>query len=204
MLKNELQCRSAQFILADFNTAVLQICTLPNLLLNWASCNGYLDSDQGELELTEQLLAGFLESNGSITFNFISGSWGSSFLDQVKEALRQTFQPTTTKYGPNNSGTGYLASHSDLMPQPCHMLMLASESIYSLSSMVPFANLLADLCTLAEERGNCTSLVAAKRIYFGVGGGVDSFVSCLHGTGRSASFLWEEDQGVGRVILGIT
>lgn len=47
--------------------------------------------------------------------------------------------------------------------------------------------------------------MAAKRFYFGVGGGVDDFVAALPRNGLRGRAVWEtEGKGVGRVILEVT
>lgn len=47
--------------------------------------------------------------------------------------------------------------------------------------------------------------MAAKRFYFGVGGGVDDFIVALPQHGLVARVVWEtEGEGVGRVILEVT
>lgn len=49
-----------------------------------------------------------------------------------------------------------------------------------------------------------TALIAAKRVYFGVGGGVDEFVKVLSEFGGRATCVWEsEGPGVERVILEV-
>ena len=203
MLEKLLTCQSARFVLADFNASVLRLCTLPNVLLNWASCKGYLDGDQGELEITGQLLTEFQENNDIIVFDFISGPWGTSFLERIQESLSQPFVVMSKSYGPDNLGNNFLAPRSYLEPHGCQTVVLASESIYSPSSTATFAKVFKHLCSLAKERGKYTALIAAKRIYFGVGGGIDEFISCLWKEGGNAETLWEEDQGVGRVILNV-
>ncbi len=52
--------------------------------------------------------------------------------------------------------------------------------------------------------GQATALIAAKRVYFGVGGGVDQFLGILAAFDGRATVAWESmDSGVGRVILKI-
>ncbi len=49
------------------------------------------------------------------------------------------------------------------------------------------------------------ALVAAKKMYFGVGGGVDEFVALVRGQGGLVEGLRDINEGgVGRVVLGIT
>ena len=168
-------------MLADFNVGVLQMCTVPNILLNWASCRGHLKCDQGELEVTEELLSAFRKDHANIIFDFVSGPWGSSFQQCLQHCLETS--------GPK-------------LPE-CRMLVLASETIYSLSSTLSLVEVLQCLFNLVKGHVDCTALIAAKKIYFGVGGGVDNFMRLLEERGRRTITVWEEPQGVGRVILNV-
>lgn len=65
-------------------------------------------------------------------------------------------------------------SFADLVPSAPHMntLVLASETIYSPAALSAFA----DACVGLLRRVRMgKAIVAAKRVYFGVGGGVDAF-----------------------------
>ena len=46
-------------------------------------------------------------------------------------------------------------------------------------------------------------LVAAKVLYFGVGGGIQTFVSAVEGEQGTVHTVWEHREGVGRVIMCI-
>ena len=49
------------------------------------------------------------------------------------------------------------------------------------------------------------ALIAAKKVYFGVGGGIDEFLSTLSRAGGNAKHVWQsEGSGVGRVIMEVT
>ena len=89
------------------------------------------------------------------------------------------------------------------------MLVLASETIYSPENLGPFVNNLLGLLRgqtdgadmvgereWEEERGNI-ALVAAKKIYFGVGGGVDEFVEMVEGKGAMVRKVWDSEEGEG-------
>lgn len=91
----------------------------------------------------------------------------------------------------------------NLQPQT---LVLASETIYSPDTIPAFASTLFHLLTTAVRcGGRARAFVAAKRFYFGVGGGVDDFMAVLPGIGLRASVVWESGgEGPGRVILEVT
>lgn len=95
------------------------------------------------------------------------------------------------------------ATNSDLLPRT---VVLASETIYSPETIPAFASTLVRLMKTAVDYGGCVSaFVAAKRFYFGVGGGVDDFMAVLPKYGLQADVVWEsEAEGPGRVILEVT
>lgn len=77
-------------------------------------------------------------------------------------------------------------------------LVLASETIYSLDTIGDFTNV---LCR-ALKAGSGKALVAAKRVYFGVGGGIVEFERLL--SNRSVSYKTVLERGsVGRVVLEV-
>ena len=84
-------------------------------------------------------------------------------------------------------------------------IFLASETIYSPNSLHAFTEVLLKALTSAEEtQGHGRALIAAKKIYFGVGGGVDEFLKILSMMGGKAAMAWEsKDEGVGRVIMEV-
>lgn len=84
-------------------------------------------------------------------------------------------------------------------------MVLASETIYSTTTLSSFVETL--LSVLRTPKGGGTSavgLIAAKKVYFGVGGGVDEFVRVLAEHDGKAKVVWEsKGTGVGRVILEV-
>ncbi|KAF1985587.1 hypothetical protein K402DRAFT_421875 [Aulographum hederae CBS 113979] len=154
---------SLYFTLTDYNSSVLRLVTLPNLILTWASTlpansapfspsspNPLLQtSSSGDLELTPELLHAFKKrlQEQNIPLTLISGSWTplAPFLSLIPGS-----------------------SHADEM----NTLILASETIYSPASLASFTDTLVGLLKRARM---CKGMVAAKRVYFGVGGSVDQF-----------------------------
>ncbi|KAF2140038.1 uncharacterized protein K452DRAFT_192530, partial [Aplosporella prunicola CBS 121167] len=161
------------FTLADYNASVLRLVTLPNLLLVWASTlpadapvftpehpspfhfpssppdpSSPTQPETGDLDLTPALLAAFLTSlhTSSLHLTLLAGSWA-----------------------PPDRFAALVPSAPDM-----RTLLLGSETIYSPAALEGFADACAAL--MASGRGrNAKLLVAAKRVYFGVGGGVDAF-----------------------------
>ncbi|EAW15112.1 protein-histidine N-methyltransferase [Aspergillus clavatus NRRL 1] len=183
------------FTLADYNSAVLRLVTLPNLLLTWNQLVKHRETsspegtpcdeqpDEEELDITPELVESFQKDLAArnITLEFISGAWSPAFVDLV-----------FSSYGEGKGKT----------------LILASETIYSPASLAAFSEtLIALLRRSGNEQARSKSLIAAKKVYFGVGGGVDEFVSVLRGLNGSDLDVEEQvdidSEGVGRVILKI-
>ncbi|EPY51536.1 S-adenosylmethionine-dependent methyltransferase [Schizosaccharomyces cryophilus OY26] len=145
-------------IFQDYNIDVLRYITLPNLLLNWYFNTQEHDSSQehGTINVSESLLQEFSDdfARNSITCEFLSGPWGS----EMQSIIQQSY------------GDQYFS------------LILASETIYSISSLEPF------IYMLLENTRNI-SLIAGKDLYFGVGGSVLEFYHRLQNVVSSADSL---------------
>jgi protein-histidine N-methyltransferase len=166
-----------RFTMADYNSTVLRMVTFSNFLLTWwvnspasprattttekeEAVDGK-EEEEGELDIDATLLDTFqtdLECRG-IEIDFISGGWSVEF---VKLALYSAPQEAA-----NASTT----------------LILASETIYSPSSLGVFSETLLELLRKSGRaelsKNKSTALIAAKKVYFGVGGGVDEFLQVL-------------------------
>ncbi|KAL5365814.1 hypothetical protein BJX96DRAFT_19866 [Aspergillus floccosus] len=183
------------FTFADYNTAVLRLVTLPNLLLTWnyvvsqrtsVSAGAPAESEQPEeeeLDVTPDLLEQFEKdlAEREITVEFISGAWSPAFVDLV---------------------------FAGVAPGDRKTLVMASETIYSPASLSAFSEtLLALLRRSTEGGGRSRALVAAKKVYFGVGGGVDEFLAVFRGLTGNGVHVQEQldvkSEGVGRVVLEI-
>jgi protein-histidine N-methyltransferase len=169
---------------------VLRLVTLPNLLLTWnqsrtqsaVSAASTAPVQEEELDITPELIEEFktdLVQRG-ISVNFVSGAWSPEFVDLVFS-------------GDNSSRK---------------TLILASETIYSPASLTAFSETLLALLrrsstTLAKSR----ALIAAKKVYFGVGGGVDEFLAVLDTVCGNELHVQQilnvQSEGVGRVVLEV-
>ncbi|EXJ86968.1 hypothetical protein A1O3_03922 [Capronia epimyces CBS 606.96] len=188
-----------KFTLCDYNEEVLRLCTAPNVLLNYhyhnlpsehdASRSGFRPDgpgpeEEGELDVedlggAEAFVSETLQDMHArrLSFAFLSGGWGESFLDLIPSPKPE---------------------------RPTNLLILASETIYSPSSSKIFVDNLLRLLR-RHRRGTAKAWVAAKKVYFGVGGGVDEFVADIeHRGGRSKILLETKDTGVGRVVMEVT
>lgn len=144
----------------------------------------------GDLEISPTVLQNFKDdlSKHNIHISTISGAWGPKFIDSVKsEALP-------------------ILSSSLCLDRRPETLILASETIYSPSTIACFVSTLLGLLAAAEDQGRTAkALIAAKKVYFGIGGGVDEFLDILQKNGGQAKMVWElEGEGVDRVILEVT
>ncbi|OJJ46280.1 hypothetical protein ASPZODRAFT_66941 [Penicilliopsis zonata CBS 506.65] len=192
--KTELSSHQGKTYLtfADYNAAVLRLVTLPNILLTWSACTSQpaaTTSDNKDddmlLDITPELVEAFqtdLAQRG-IIINFISGAWSPAFVDLAFSPVAQS---------------------------PMMTLVLASETIYSPASLQAFTDTLVELLRRSGtmEASTSKAYIAAKRVYFGVGGGVDEFLEVLKGsTGGELAVSEKVDiksEGVGRVILEIS
>lgn len=83
--------------------------------------------------------------------------------------------------------------------------ILTSETIYNTASVPSL------ISVMKRSRNNVRAqqtppliLVAAKVIYFGVGGGVKEFARAIEEEGGEARVVWEVTHGVGRQIIRVT
>ena len=191
-LKNQLPMA---FTLADYNADVVRLVTLPNLVLAWAATlsaatNATLftepdapnrlaspDDENGDLYLTPAILAAF---RAALTQTGIQLSFLSGAWTPAADLL------------------GLIPSAHDL-----NTLVLGSETIYSPASLEAFADALT---ALMKRVAIGKALVAAKRVYFGVGGGVDAFREACARRGAVAAeveFEGLETGGVRRCLLEV-
>lgn len=149
------------FVLADYNSSVLRLVTLPNLIITWASL---LDDEDrtslqrseddtipivaDELQFTEALLTKFFDSvkMQNINIELISGAWSRQFVTLTNQ-ISTSFK-----------------------------LIITSETIYAPETLPIISELVIEL--IQQNKGSM-ALVAAKDIYFGVGGSLVEFQNYL-------------------------
>jgi protein-histidine N-methyltransferase len=176
--------RRLSLILADYNPTVLQLVTLPNFLLSWALNNPQHPalqesfSIEGEVELGPDVIAAFQQflHGSNISLSFVSGGWSQELVDLLYTLPAD--QPTST-------------------------LLLGAETIYSPFALQAFTETIFTI--LERERGisgrEAGALVAAKRLYFGVGGSLDDFIDKAREKGATVEQLAEETEGVRRGVV---
>ncbi len=112
-------------------------------------------------------------------------------------------------------------AHQGTAPPPPYDIVLASETIYRTEALGAFLGVLRSTVASASASSAATMsapapcnrevevvhpplcLVAAKVLYFGVGGGVQAFVSAIEGEHGTVHTVWEHREGVGRAIMRI-
>lgn len=94
--------------------------------------------------------------------------------------------------------------------KPPYDIVLASETIYRPQSLDAFLGVLrtatatsAAVVVSDEVVQPPLCLVAAKVLYFGVGGGVQEFVRAVEGENGTLRIVWEHREGVGRIIMQV-
>ena len=174
------------FVLQDYNEFVLRLVTLPNLLLTWAantkpdeSLRLPLDGQShNDIEITSALLTAFTSDLKAKSINLVFLSGPWS------PSLASCIPPSSPDLG---------------------LLILAAETIYSPESTAAFVELLV----LLLKRVKMTkAMVAAKRIYFGVGGSVNGLKEACRQHGAVASEIENHglvvmDSGVGRALIEV-
>ncbi|KAF2862004.1 hypothetical protein K470DRAFT_263139 [Piedraia hortae CBS 480.64] len=167
------------FVLADYNSQVLQAVTLPNLILNWwAACAadrgvGGEGDEADDLLLSESLLSAFTSAlhNSNITLSFLSGPWSPDL-----RSLLPSF------------------------PSEASTLILGAETIYTAATTDAFVEML-EFCL--KEGNLAKALVAAKKYYFGLGGSVDLLKTKCAQKGLVAAEAGGMDKGVGRGLIEV-
>lgn len=198
--------RVIRFVLCDYNEDVLRLCTAVNIFIlivlnladehkvnlgddsfdaldNSPSAQGWNETELTiNKALTQRVLDHLRKLN--IEIDFVSGAWGDEFVDVV---IPQKSAPLA------NTGQG------------CRTLLLASETIYSPDIVSTFTKTLLAMVLRAKEQGQLPkTLIAAKKVYFGVGGGVAEFEEELDEQGGHANTVLDvQGAGVGRVILEV-
>ena len=170
-------------VLCDYNLPVLRLSAIPNLLLMWCAHQSLLtpgvDCDLDiDSDLCNQFMLHLKSHNIEVTC--IAGAWTPQLTSMIPRQPPSSLIPVKT-------------------------VVLASETIYSPATIPSFTDtLLSLLRDLHANQQLATGLVAAKRVYFGVGGGVDEFVKVLQDHHAESQVVWEnKEAGIGRVILEV-
>lgn len=174
------------FTLQDYNSSVLRLTTLPNLLLTWATTTSpplispthNSASQTGDIELTPEILSSFRAAlkDAQISLTFLSGSWSAELAALIPSSAPEM-------------GT----------------LVLGAETIYSPASTEAFVEI---LMILLQRVKMAKAMVGAKKFYFGVGGSVDGLKEACAIKGAVAYEIENHgvpglEEGVGRSLVEV-
>ncbi|CUA67963.1 hypothetical protein RSOLAG22IIIB_07648 [Rhizoctonia solani] len=207
------------FHLQDYNSSVLEYVTLPNIILVW------FFSKAGEAYRTTIPPPSPKPSSKS-KLPDVSNLTLDSVPEEDEEEANETPKGLQNSYDPHafhvtepgdlaftptlrSAFLDALAAHhiqirffsgpwDGFFPEALYDLVLTSETIYQPTSLPSLVRLLRDA---TGPNGRC--LVAAKMVYFGVGGGIREFEQELKRGGGSARCVWEQREGVGRSIMQV-
>jgi protein-histidine N-methyltransferase len=133
--------------------------------------------EEGELEIDKGIVSEFLTSlkERGILLSFFSGAWSPEFVRLVKVTM-----------GPGAS----------------RLTILGAETIYSPYALKSFAETLMNLLESVDGKDK-TALVAAKKVYFGVGGSMEDFCEMVKAKGAIVQQIREESDGVRRAVVEV-
>ncbi|KAF7880578.1 uncharacterized protein EAF02_007424 [Botrytis sinoallii] len=164
--------------LADYNPTVLQLVTLPNILLSWAQITKSESWEaEGELDIDEALISEFISAltSRNINISLFSGAWSPDFVSLVTDKLHLSCENT---------------------------IIIGAETIYSPAALKAFAETLMALLDLSTG-SNKTALIGAKKVYFGVGGSIEDFIEDVTARGALVNQVREESDGVRRAVIEV-
>ena len=174
----ETQSGEHKLGLSDYNSTVIQLVTLPNLILSWAQVWKVASWEiEGELEIDEALVQEFLAAleTRQIKLCFFSGAWGPEFVHLVTQTMGLS---------------------------PAHLMIIGAETIYSPFALRSFAGTLMDLLDTMPGIKKA-ALVAAKKVYFGVGGSMEDFCDAVRARRGLVEHIREESDGVRRAVVEV-
>jgi protein-histidine N-methyltransferase len=187
------------FTLTDYNADVLRLVTVPNLLLTYVSTMGVEEAPFSADEPNPLAVS----ADGKTNVRFASGDLDVTplLVSKFKQALKDCGIILTLVSGswlPTKTLLNLIPSAPDL-----DTFILASETIYSPNSLVAFTEAMVELLKRVKSG---KAVVAAKRVYFGVGGSVDGFREECSRRGCVAyevKFDGLESNGVRRCLLEV-
>lgn len=188
-LKNQL---NIIFTLADYNVDVVRLVTLPNLVLAWAA--GLSPEESAKLLPEGNPLHDTEEEHGDL---YLTPEILTAFKQQL-QATGVTLNLLSGSWLPTSKFLELVPSSPEL-----NTFILGSETIYSPASLEAFAETIVALMSRVKTG---KAVVAAKRVYFGVGGSVDAFRDECANRGAVAyemDFEGLETGGVRRCLLEV-
>lgn len=183
-MQSSAEPKQYHFTLSDYNDEVLRLSTFANVVLasheelnrRQIRRNFGPSTGEGSIDVDEHLVRECHEvwRQSGVSFSFISGPWGKDFA---------------------------VAASAPALEGTLNVLILASETIYDLKSLPIFTDTVMSI--LRAHGVSARAWVAAKTLYFGVGGGVDAFVQEVNLRGGAVREIMHIKQGVSRVVLEV-
>lgn len=97
----------------------------------------------------------------------------------------------------------FAGSWQTFQVQEPYNLILTSETVYDLENLPHLVKLLQSATKPKLEAGDLT-LIACKRVYFGVGGGEVAFKLAVEEAGGEVQNIWSGGKGVERTVMQAT
>ncbi|KAI9706201.1 MAG: hypothetical protein M1820_004962 [Bogoriella megaspora] len=160
------------FTLADYNASVLRLVTLPNILLIWAKATSPSPISTP---------SGDLDLTPSLLTSFKTHLASQGI---ILTLISGAWSPSLVSRIPTSPSMS--------------LLVLASETIYSPDSLDAFTETLVQILGKVKMG---KAMLAAKRLYFGVGGSVDAFKSLAAEKGAVVGEV--ENHGVEGLDTGV-
>jgi hypothetical protein len=132
---------------------------------------------EGELDIDPGVIQAFVDSLKShqVTLSFFSGAWSTEFVELVSQKMDS---------------------------RAAQLTIIGAETIYSPAALKSFADTLLGLLDVFPDTEK-RALVAAKKVYFGVGGSMEDFCDMVRAKSRSVEQIREESDGVRRAIVEV-
>lgn len=150
-----------KLILSDYNKSVLRLVTLPNLIITWSQL-ALTDEQRHELQKSDQKVV----------------AEELLLTPQLLDAFQQDLSNRNIdiQFISGSWGREFINMIEQHLPTSLPLLVLTSETIYQPENLPVVAETLLQL----HKKYQAKSLVAAKDIYFGVGGSIVEFESYLN------------------------
>jgi protein-histidine N-methyltransferase len=149
------------FTLTDYNADVLRLVTVPNLLLMWVSTRDEEESRALFPDAGNPLRRGEQHGDLDVTPELVQA------FQKDLESCGITLTLVSGSWTPIDAFLGLVPSAPGM-----DTFVLGSETIYSPASCRAFTEAITELMKRVKTG---KAVVAAKRVYFGVGGSVDGF-----------------------------
>ncbi|KAI0747127.1 hypothetical protein C8Q80DRAFT_822566 [Daedaleopsis nitida] len=199
----------------DMSPASLPYRSAPESVAESATLDEEQDSDPlppadakqpGELPLTPALVAAFQESLQTyrLHLKLFKGAW-TSFDVGRSGGLYDIVLTSETIYRPESlpSLVGLLKRATVSPDVRADADDGETSGVEHAASRLTLSDGDGGLKTLASLGAPCLCLVAAKLVYFGVGGGVNEFVGAVGKLSGRVQTVWERGQGVKRSVMRV-